>query len=297
MPYTSQNPNKKKKTINKEHLTNRVPRPLGLTLQLRTINKQENNGEELRRIKIALIEQWTSGNMMLNEKIYTVEQMSSYLNMSIAEINKYMWKAMGKIGKLLEKKEAGEIARDLFGWGLKKNMEIHALLAYQAKLMLGSQHDEYKPFISQTVNQALSNLNASQASTLGLIKVLTDKHDTNIIINQNMQSTNQSLTIESAMKLLSVDQNGIEESEESINQKALSFSPFPTIPDTNPRTQDIRFLTTPKVEKSADSHINPLPIKVQKGTSDGIHQGTKHENRRQQSEQILDDLDEEDFRI
>ena len=279
---------------NKENLTFRVPRPLGLTLQMRLHHKQQGNEEELKRIKIRLIEQWTSGNMMLNERIYTVEQLSQYLNESPSMINKYMWKAMGKIGKIIEKKDAGEIAREIFGTALKKSTEISALIASQAAILMKSQGGKYVPFVSSSVNQALANLNATQAPILALLKVITDKQEVNLIVNQNNQTViNQHITAEEALKIANGTTKSLLEDDKMVDQKALEFSQYGTLPDTNPRTQNTQFLSLPKLEKGTESHINPLPIT----THPEVHNPSpipSHEDRRQAFEEVMD---EEDFNM
>lgn len=252
----------------------RIPRPLGLTLNLIQARKQEKNLDEVRRV---VVEQWTSSGMKLNGKNYSVEQLASYLATDPDYIMENMWKAMRKVGKLIDSKDAGEIARDLFSWAFKNGLEITALTRQQTDTLLRSQGDKYVPFLSSAVNQSLGNLNATQSSILSLIKVLTDKQETNILINNNnLTTTNQFLTNAAALKLIDADQKSMLELPEMADIKVS----ITELPDIDPNTQNLADITKLKVFEPTNPMPNPIT----------------HSNRREVKEHILDVIeDEEDF--
>jgi len=283
-----------KKTLQKEQLTNRVPRPLGLTLQMRHLNQGTNNPsnpkkqEELTKIKIALIEQWTSAGMMLNGVTYTMEQLSNYLNMNMELITKYMWKCMGKMGKVLEKgPELEEKTRAIIFMSLKKILENQALSAQQVQILMDSQQGEYQPFISSTVNQALANLNASQAPLHKLIELMSPRANTNLNINNNIQnnvpgsgSGTTALTTQAALIL--IKENGASMLEDPLlaMPQIEGYAKAGLLPDINPNTQPIKQITALKVFDDG------------KGNKDLDH----HLNRRQITENIVDIENEDDFK-
>lgn len=266
-------PNKHKRnkgTIkNKESLTKRVPRPLGLTLALseyhqKSINNQEAN-QALLSIKIRLIEQWTTNGMRLNERIYTLQQISQYLNLPPSIVMKYTWKAMAKMGKVLNYEDHVGITRDLFSNCLFLGTESHALAAQQVSILMRSQGDKYKPFISGSVNQAIGNLIQSQNPLQSLLKLLMEKQELNPLVGTQNNTLHLHVTQSEAMKIINSKQPSMLENPIMADQVLAGVS----LPDISPRTQDIKEISRPKL-------LNPS-------------QPLTHENRREVYEKLEDE--------
>lgn len=237
----------------------RVPRPFGTTLALIQYHQKQNkdNGkepiqntntntntnieEELLMIKKRVIDQWSSNGMVLNNKVMSMNDMVQYMNLPESVIYKYMWKAMGKLGKVFNFDKGNDIARAIFGMVAKKSFESSALLEEQAKILMRAQGGEYKPYISQTVNQALMSLNNAQAPMIQLLKMLTEKTTTNIFIGTPVVNPEESLALntDGAIKLIH------ENSQSMLDEPRLALPHITsqTLPDINPRTQDVGLIT------------------------------------------------------
>lgn len=237
----------------------RIPRPMGLTYQILSLKNKETgtiNTEQLEEVKRKIVEQWSSSGMILNGKIYTLEQLASYLNMETNRVYKYMWGAMKKVGKVIERKDAGDLAREIFGIALKKTTEIGALSLHQVQILMGDQDGHYKPFLSSAVNQALGNLNATQAPLLALLRTLTEKQETNIIFNtNNTLINNQTINQEGAMKIISAQQQSMLEAPNMADSALAIIAQSGTLPDINPRTQDVGTITKIKYFEGAHPGI------------------------------------------
>lgn len=298
----------------------RIPRPMGLTLQLSQSHKKQ---EELLNIKIRVIEQWTTGGMRLNERTYSLEQISQYLNMQPSIVMKYMWKSMNKMGNIFNTKDSNEQARVIFSYCLKLGLEISSEMANQVQILSRSQAGQYKPFLSSAVNQALANWNSSQSPLLALLKTLTDKQQTNILINnQIQQNTHQHVTSDEAIKIINSKVPSMLEDPIMASNKIATYAESLSLPDLNPNTQNIALITKPKllsdtlipqsqanrmaIHTSQSIHpnaSNPLPNPSSHPNTQGTqisnpisNKGT-HSDKRLRNKAIEEIGSDEDFRI
>lgn len=275
----SQSPSKTKKLSKDNQL--RIPRPLGLTLSLRTYHKTKDLNT-LNKIKERVIEQWIGNDMMYNDRIYNIQEMSGYLNMPSTMIMKGVHKVMEKMGRLIPKDQTEGITRALFSKAIILGSEIQSLHARQVRILFDAQGDNYKPFVSGAVNQALANWNSTQTAPLALLRMLTEKQSVNIF-NPTFTNPTQSgtqLTAEMAMKLIHENQQSMLE-DSGLADKSVRID---GLPDINPRSQNVGLITQPKLLEV------PNPIHP-------AHPQT-HEDRRERQEFIKDeDIEEEDFRM
>lgn len=232
----SQNP-----TQNKEKLI-RIPRPLGLTLRAKQLH-MEGDTDSMIKLKHILIEQWTNNGMVLNNQLYTPEQLSAYLNMPILYITKYMMKSLKNMGKVMDMNKVEENARAIFGLCLKKGLEIQAQCQAQVGCLVAQQGGEYVPFLTPALNQALANLNATQLPMLSLLKTMTDKAPVNILL-QNMPTAiitgdaqAKYLTTDEALKLITPGRPSM---HQDISLAHDYISHIPNLPSVDARTQDLR---------------------------------------------------------
>jgi hypothetical protein len=255
----------------------RIPRPLGTTARMYALKKTEQTdkvlaAEEYREIQRSIVESWASNSMRLNDRTYTIEQLKQYTGCTDKEIDKYMWRAMGKMGKVMEKKEVGQMARVLFSEVLKKSLEIQALTADQVAILASQQGSAYVPFLTSALNQALANLNSTQGPMMGLLKMLTEKHDTNIIYNTQINNNGTSQTFlnaEAAMKLIQSNEKSMLEDPHLAQEQVEKYKLAGLLPDINARTQNVGELTKPKF------FLNPAEVK------DTPSPTSRHEDRRE----------------
>lgn len=306
---SSLNKSKKRGSIkNKEDLTKRIPRPFGLTLALIRYRQSPlvQDKEDLIRIKERVIEQWTSNNNMINERIYTLDQLATYLNMNPTMIIKHMWKTLRKLGKVFDQGTLDEKARVLWSVSLFKILEIGSEHAQQVQILKTAQGGVYKPFVSSTLNQALGNWNQSQTGIHNLLKMLLDKNPTNILIQnylpngqpnnatENMPLGHKNITTTEALKLINSNQKSMLEDTNLADQIGNPNE----LPDVNPRTQNVSLITQPKtlIHANPAHHAgtqsdtnptdnptlfpsNPLPNPIK----------PTHQERREIKEQIMDE--------
>lgn len=248
----------------------RIPRPLGITARIQSASKnKETYQDELKLIQKSIVETWTSAGMRLNDRTVTMEQLKNFTGLTDKAIDKYMWGAMNKMGKVMERKEIGQIAREVFGMAFKKSLEIGAQIQDQVAILSARQGSQYVPFLTSALNQALANLNQSQTPLHNLLRMLTDKADVNILNYTNINNNGAStvfLNHEAAMKLIQENQQSMLEDPHLATAQIEKYKSAGLLPDINARTQNVAELTKPKI------FLNPALTKA-----DPI----KHENRRE----------------
>lgn len=229
------NPTSPKNIKNKFLTDNRMPRPRGLTNL--SINLTDNTNR-LTKLREYIIGKWVHNNLTLNNRIMNMDELGDYIQMSPGIVMRYMVEVMKDMGKVLNKVEGTELARALFSHILKNGLEIQAQHQAQVGNLLASQGARYQPFISMAVNQSLANLNATQGTLLALLKTLTEKNVTNILIHNETNTTeNKYLTTDEAVKLIGPNQISMIEDPSLAQSYILSQK---GLPDVGARTQDLR---------------------------------------------------------
>ena len=150
---------------------------------------------------------------------------------------------------------------------------------------MASQGGEYKPFISATVNQALANLNSTQTGIHSLLKMLTEKQSTNIILNQYNTSNTQEvhITSEEALAMINGNKPSMLADPLLADEQILKYQKAGLLPDINARTQDAsewskpKHFTNPLLTSSTESPAKPT-----------------HHDRRERSENVIDIVEDED---
>tara|TARA_R110000772_G_scaffold31763_1_gene78093 strand:+ start:916 stop:1770 length:855 start_codon:yes stop_codon:yes gene_type:complete len=195
-PNTKRTTNKKTTTLpealKKNNLTNnvnRIPRPRGLTITAKT--------KTVKHIKHQLITEYINNNFTINSKYYTIPQLSTYFSIPLKEIYKRLGEQQNHIGSILDNKDSiikTQLA--LASTILNGSLESKGLIAQQTALLLRSQGDTYKPFISGEVGKALKlgiEANDGLIRTLNLISGSQGGPTTNILIQGNEAQQHESL--------------------------------------------------------------------------------------------------------
>lgn len=282
--------NKDKKQIQKGIL--RIPRPRGLTLLSQSLNKNKEtkDNQALQLIlKKQILKQWVAQGMQLNGIVYSIDEMGIYLGLPTEYITNQCFEAMRQVGNLWIGEKGEENARAIFSQSLIKGLEIQALSHHQVQILMASQGGEYRPFISATVNQALANLNSTQAGIHSLLKMLTEKQSTNIILNQYNTSNTQEvhITSEEALAMINGNKPSMLADPLLADEQILKYQKAGLLPDINARTQDASEWSKPK------HFTNPL---LTTGTPSPSESPTKssHHDRRERSENVIDIVEDED---
>ena len=195
--YKKKKPKKPKKT--KKII--REPRAKGLTTTNRT--KTPKHSKEL------IIKEYLDNNFTINQEYLNIPQLSTKYNIPLKEIYKYIGEYQNHLSSLLDKPEAiQQQTLALTSTLLNGTLESRGLIAQQVALLLRSQGDTYKPFISSEVTKALKLGLESNDSLLKAINLLTGNQGTtnNILIQGGLPATGpestEAFTPDDAVKLL-----------------------------------------------------------------------------------------------
>lgn len=192
----------------------RIPRPKGLTLLARQSNKNTRNQKEREKIiKERIIQEWLNQHGYLNETFISIQELSTLYMIPIKRIHRYIASYKNHMGEIFNKgKDLQEMLQISVSHCFSGAFEDKMLAYKQLQLLLKSQGDAYKPFISAEVNQSLKTLQAANVNIMGMLKMFmgTDAKGTTInIMQQNNQSTelNQYVTPDKALEL--IEQKGL----------------------------------------------------------------------------------------
>lgn len=261
----------------------RIPRPKGLTLQMIQIHKNKDN-KQLERLKEIVLQQWISAGMMYNGRLVSMEEMGSYLQLSMSKLYIKANRAMIAIAGMFEGDKLKEIARVLFSTALFKASEIQALSEVQTRILMAHQGNKYMPYVSGEVNRAIANqINAGKPlmEVLRLLAGAGNGQNANTFIyndNSNNSKTAQFITPDQAVNMIQNKVPDLLENPDALNTKMLEYK---DIPDVNARTQDLSEIGI----KNSQEFISKSGL-INKKLSEKKRRS--HENRRQLSEGILD---------
>lgn len=195
--YTKKKPKKPKKP--KKII--REPRAKGLT--------QTNIAKTPKHSKELIIKEYLDNNFTINQEYLNIPQLSTKYNIPLKEIYKYIGEYQNHLSSLLDKPEAiQQQTLALTSTLLNGTLESRGLIAQQVALLLRSQGDTYKPFISSEVTKALKLGLESNDSLLKAINLLTGNQGTtnNILIQGGLQATgpddSEAFTPDDAVRLL-----------------------------------------------------------------------------------------------
>lgn len=191
----------------------RIPRPLGVTIQCRSLTTSADKQNEILKIKNHILNQYFLNNQTINNIPITIDQVAKYLQLTYMYIIKFMYKRLGYMQGMTDKDDGSEtdillsvLKNEIF----KKALNHSQIADNQVSTMLKSQKNGYKPFISSTVNQAISNTFAADKSLMEFYRLL-DKGTPNAAPNNSLHfhvpnPKSDILTTESALALMAQNQ-------------------------------------------------------------------------------------------
>lgn len=269
---------------------NRIPRPLGFTYAIITMNKDidiNNKDNNLRKLRTRIIELWTRDNMQLNGKMVTINQMATYLNMNPVGLMQEMNRELIRIGNFLDDAQGKGFARALLIKGLNFCLENMAQSQSQSNMLVAQQGNKYVAFHTAETNRALANTANTQKYLQDWIKMLTDKNPENMYINRDKQfgnTGNKYITPDEANNMVQ-SHHSLMTSQEYLEAKEKELG---ALPDVNARNQDLTTIGIGLKKKTIllPAAATEVPIEGKK---------VPHESRRQRTENIID-IDEEEYR-
>lgn len=226
--------NKRKDHIKKEEDNIlRVPRPLGITYA----NLNPNQNKEALKDKI--IEIYVNNNYELNGKQIRITELGTYLGINTMELMRRMNRQIERISNLFDSKDGRVFARVHFLGLIKKGLEICALTQHQTEILMAQQGKEYVPFLTGEVNRSLTNLINAQKPVADLLKMLTEKQITNIILNLDKQSETSGvhyLSPDEARLMITESGPSLLLNPALLAEKEIALG---RLPDVNARNQDL----------------------------------------------------------
>lgn len=235
----------------------RYPRPLGFTYTAIFANKTKNE-EQIDDLRDRTIELYVADGMKLNNKPLTINQLAQYLNLPSEQILRRINRVIERVSKFFDGDEGKRLARVNWHQSLKKGIEIMALIDHQTAILMAKQGNNYVPFLTNEVNKSLTNLINAQKPIHDLIKMLTEKSQINILVNNanNASGGTNYLSVEAALNLLnnvpSMLGNGT-----LIEAKEAALLALPNMPNVNARNQDLNKIGI----RHTPIEAYPIPIK------------------------------------
>jgi hypothetical protein len=193
----------------------RIPRPQGLSLQ----HKKHNNKE----LKQKLITSYINNNFTLNQRHYTIGQLSTLYMIPIKDIYKRIGEHNNSLNALTTNKEAFTKQLSAIALGqISSSLEDKALIHEQLLLLKRAQGSGYKAFISGELGKTLGLAMQSTKQIADIIKMFSSTGGTggttNILI-QGLKADEQEgpkgFTADDAVRLLA------QREKESLNPIAL----------------------------------------------------------------------------
>lgn len=249
--------------------TKRIPRPLGLSLN----NKKHNNKE----LKQKLITSYINNNFTLNNKHYTIGQLSTIYMIPIKDIYKRIGEHNNSLSALTTNKEAftkqlSAIALNQINQGLEDKALVHE----QLLLLKQAQGSGYKAFISSEVGKTLGLAMQSTKAIADIVKMFAGgsgpNSTTNILIQgleTGQQEGPKGFTADDAVRLLA------QREKESLTPQALKLEALH-------EKHSLGLIPEVSVKLSDEEHIPQSLTDLNVG----------HEDRREDEYDIDDESDE-----
>ena len=286
MPNTK-SPQKTKKPKQQPIKTGmRVPRPLGLTylsLQLQKENNQELKQKLKKETQRRIIQQYVANGMMLNNKLYSVNDIAQLLELPIIIVIREMNKATSSIAGLMDDMEGKQFARGLISQALLKSLEYQALTEAQAKQLLHEQGGRYVPFLTSEVNKAIGNLQGAQKPVLEIIKMITEANPKAIRTGDTEEDAltkKQYLTPDMALQTLTQNRGTLLSDEAYLIEKEQELRGLPGLPEVDADKQHFDVKTNRNITENIQPDLLPKEV-------DG-----HHESRRERQFGTIDNIDD-----
>lgn len=188
----------------------RVPRPLGVTLQARSLHNLSNpqqKQKEINKIKHHILNQYFINQQTINNKFYTIDQVAKYLQLTNIEVLRYMTNRLGYLQgfSTASKEDLLGGLRALAGSAIFGALSHSQTADYQLRTLLNAQGGKYVPYLTEQVNKAISNAFQSDKNLGELARNLLGMLPTNRSPFEvsGPEETEDRMTTDKALKLMS----------------------------------------------------------------------------------------------
>lgn len=178
----------------------RIPRPKNTTLNSINYNKTNDNQFYQKLIEL-IVTEYINQDFRVNGKPISLNQLSDHYNIPLDLVNKCFIQRSKDISGFLSQGDLIATHERLLGMAFSGIAKDRSLVAQQLTLLLDSQGDTYKPFISGTVNEALKMMMGSTKNMIDFIDKVMPKNSemVGLILNGNKPD---SLTAKEAISLI-----------------------------------------------------------------------------------------------
>jgi hypothetical protein len=182
----------------------RIDRIRGTTILSQRIQSLPTDSKERQReiesIRRMVLNEYIREGFRINGVKRGFQEIAGYLGINLIT----MIKLVNRGGKAMMG-NMDQAYDSILSLGLFEALADKAFSKDQLTLLLASQGDEYQPFISQTVNQAILNNMTSTKGILDIAKAIKGPSPSTIINNNNQQASflpNKAISTQEAMKII-----------------------------------------------------------------------------------------------
>lgn len=153
----------------------RQPRPLGTTSLMQQINNAsspEQSKQARRKLNKHVIMSYLTNGHQLNGKMLSLDEVSYYLNIPKIEVIK----EMGRITRNhlgINMQDGRAFLESITGILVGSIFLTQKSVQNQAEILIKSQGNQHKPFVTRDLNDALANQIKAQGPLLDLLKIFT----------------------------------------------------------------------------------------------------------------------------
>jgi hypothetical protein len=262
----------------------RISRPMGVTVMAKEYNEARSDNNPIAALRKNTITKRYIQALLNNELIeydsitkdykpISTNKLALILGMNEYELMVEISKQMSKAGILFDRHKA-DVARGLTMRLIFLGSELSALTSQQVSILMASQGNKYKPFISGEVNRAIANKIASSKPMLDLLKLLTDKQSSTLSLPSDSLPSNttdgQILTVEMAHNMLNQGLPTVMNDDATRATILANSADLKLLPETNPNFQGGDILRSASLYKGQPEDLDSLPIPDKSRRTRGI---------------------------
>lgn len=188
-----------------EQISNRMPRPEGTTFLCREVHRarsQKAKLERKNRLLNHLVNVYTMAGFRINGHSLNLAQFSNLLGVKQEKIQSILFDKAHTIQAFSDPDTLKDTANALAGMCTTWAIQDRGLLQQQVDMLLRSQGNKYKPFITAEVTRALQTLMASNKNVAEIFKTFYSQGGININMTQNQLQQENVLTIDKAYEIV-----------------------------------------------------------------------------------------------
>lgn len=198
-------------------MSQRYPRPSGLTLLAKSLQKASTE-KESNRLKGDILKKtvssYVNNGFTFMGKSTNINDIAFFLQVSPNRVMKEISRYSKTLASIADPKQTQETLQAMVGLLLQNAMNDRGKVQKQADMIVAAQKGKYKPFVSKEANAALKNLMESNKPLIELIKLLQGPGGTYIQNNVNnsdptgAEEVQEAITIDSAVALINEKKPG-----------------------------------------------------------------------------------------